>query len=224
MQKLNLLDVTALSASYGRGVVFYADKWTRQGHLIMAQLGITEGDIVVTPQETLASLTIPELTGPAAHEMDYTGENPKIDVPLYLTDPALIAVCSPSGSAHAGRSRRSAVKEWTLMVIPESVFLENDAQGIVHDFEVDWTTGGRWLFNGVPFTPEQDMALGVSFWLWRAVFNRPPRKFRGGAGDAKKNIEQVAIQAMHHPLMPEGQHIYTTGNPFDSGINLNGES
>lgn len=225
MSNLNLLDVSSILATYGRGVVFYADKWDpATGALTLLQLGITEGDIVVTPNSSVAGLTIPELTGPAVHELDYLGENPTIEMPLYLADPALIAICSPSGSAHAGRSRRGPVHEYTLLVIPEALFLAADGDGIVTDYTVAFDGAGAWTANGVALTDEQTRLLNVSFWLWRAVFNRPTRRFRGGAGDDKKNIETVSVQTMHHPDMPEGHHIYTTGDPFEFAIDLNGFS
>jgi len=225
MSNLTLLSVAEVLASYGRGVVFYADKWVpANGPLVMTQLGITEGDITVTPNAATAGLTLPELTGPAVHEMDYQGENPQVEIPLYLADPALIAIVSPSGSAHAGRSRRGPVKEYTLMVIPEAIFLLANNAGIVSDYTVAFDNAGVWTFNDEALTDEQQRLLDVSFWLWRAVFTRPTRRFRGGAGDDKKNIETATATAMHHGDLPEGHHIYTTGDPFASEIDLNGMS
>lgn len=224
MANLTLLDTAALIASYGRGVVFYADKWDRNGVLNMQQLGITEGDIVINTNPETANLTIPELTGPAAHEMDYLGENPQVEIPLYLADPALIAVISPSGSAHAGRSRRGSVKEYTLAVFPEALFLQADVEGIVDDYIVAYDANGDWTFNNIALTPEREELLAASFWLWRASFTRPPRRFLGGAGDARKNLETAMAQGLHHPDMPEGHHLYTSGDPFLSDIDLNGGS
>jgi hypothetical protein len=224
MTDLILQDVSNVNASYGRGVVFYADKWDGVGVLTMTQLGVTEGDIVITPNASTAKLTIPELTGPAGHEMDYLGEAPTVEIPLYLADPALIAICSPSGSAHAGRSRRGPVKEYTLAVIPEALFLDADAEGIVHDRLVSFDGAGAWTFDTLPLDAQRQAWLDASFWMWRCVFNRPTRRFRGGAGDDKKNIETVSVESLHHPLLPEGHHIYTSGDPFASGIDLNGLS
>lgn len=225
MSDLNLADVSNVLASYGRGVVFYARKWVpADGPLVMSQLGVTEGDITITPNSATAGLTIPELTGPAVHEMDYLGENPMVEIPLYLVDPALMAVVSPSGSAHAGRSRRGPVKEYTLAIFPEALFLVDDEAGIVADHTVAFDISGVWTFDGQALDSDRQALLDVSLWLWRSVFNRPSRSFKGGAGDAKKNIEKVSTQTMHHPSLPEGHHIYTTGDPFLSDIDLNGMS
>ncbi len=225
MSNFTLLDVAGVIASYGRGVVFHSPKWNpNEGSFSMSQIGVTEGDIVVTPNEATAALTLPELTGPAAHEVDYLGENPKVDIPLYVTDPSMMSLLSPSGSKDAGRSRRGPVKEHTLFVIPEALFLTADDVGVISTHVLAFDSMGAWTIGGQPFTAEQQALFDVGLWLWRAFIQRPVRKFRGGAGDAKKNIEVVSFMAMHHPAMPEGQHIYTTGDPFDSGIDLNGMS
>lgn len=225
MSNFILADVSNVIATYGRGVVFYSRKWVPvEGPIVMQQLGVTEGDIVVTPNGATAGLTLPELTGPIPHEFDYLGENPVIEVPLYLADPALIAICSPSGSAHAGRSRRGPVREYSLWVVPEALFLSTDDDGIVTQLPLAFDNAGVWTVDGQPLDDEQQRLLEASFWIWRAVFNRPTRRFRGGAGDDKKNIETVSTQAMHHPNLPEGHHIYTSGDPFTSGIDLNGMS
>jgi hypothetical protein len=224
---LSLASVASLIASIGRGVVFRSPRWNpNEGPLnTLAQLGVTEGDISIATQPQVAGLTIPELTGPIPHEIDYQGENPKIEVPLYLTDPNNLAICSPSGSQHAGRSRRGPVAEHTIMIVPEALFLENIGSGIISDTNpLAFDDSGIWTINGQPMTDEQVELFGMSFWLWRAFFDRPPRRFRGGAGDASKNIEQVSIMSMHAAYMPEGHHIYTTGDPFENGIDLNGMS
>ena len=176
MSNFTLADVSGVIASYGRGVVFYANKWDAVSPLVMSQLGVTEGDISVNPNGATAGLTLPELTGPIPHEMDYLGENPVIEIPLYS------------------------------------------------DKTVAYDSAGVWTFDGQALTTDQQRLLDASFWIWRAVFNRPTRRFRGGAGDDKKNIETVSTQAMHHPDLPEGHHIYTTGDPFQFDIDLNGMS
>lgn len=225
MGNFSLADVSNILATYGRGIVFECDKWVpADGQIVMTQLGSTEGDIAVNPNSQVAGLSLPELTGPAKHEMDYLGEDPKIEIPLYLADPALIAKVSPSGSAHAGRSRRGPVKEHTLWVVPEALFLSADGTGIVSTHTLAFDIAGVWTLDAVALTAEQTRLLDASFWLWRAVFDRPPRRFRGGAGDDKKNLEKVSVTAMHHPDMPEGHHIYTTGDPFAVNIDLNGMS
>jgi hypothetical protein len=221
MPSYSLLDLSQVIRSWGRGVVFRAPKWSPgDGPLSLTHLGDTEGDINIATNGETAGLTVPELTGPAVHEFDYTGENPVIEIPLYLTDPTLLALVSPSGSAQAGRSRRSAPVEHTLAIFPEPLFLVTDpTTGIVTSGTLE-LSGGSWTLDSVALDAAQLTFLDMSFWLWRAVFTRPPRKFHGGAGDARKNIETVSAQGMHHPDMPEGMHLYTMGDPTALGIDI----
>lgn len=223
MPEYNLIDLAALLRSYGRGVVFYAPRWDRTTPLVLTHLGDTEGDIVINTNPEVAALTLPELTGPAAHEVDYMGENPTIEMPLFLAEPSLLAIVSPVGSAHAGRSRRGKVREYTIVIFPEALFLKDNAEGIAQRVSLEFADGA-WTLDGVALTPAQQELLDVSFWLWRAYFNRAPRRFLGGAGDARKNIETVSVQGMHHPEMPEGNALYTTGDPAEEDINIEGES
>jgi hypothetical protein len=219
----DLLDLTTINRSYGRGVVFHAPRWDPTEPLALTHLGDTEGDIAVNTNPEIATLTLPELTGPAGHEGDYTGENPVVEIPLFLAEPALYAIISPSGSAHAGRSARGAVAERTLVIFPEQLFTVVDGAGIISRHTLAFA-GGVWTLNGQPLDAAREALLGLSIWLWRGFFNRTPRRFLGGAGDARKQIETASFQGLHHPDMPEGHHLYTTGDPADAGINLEGGS
>jgi hypothetical protein len=224
MPSYNLLDLSTVLRSLGRGVVFRAPRWNPgDGPLTLTHLGDTEGDISIATNPEMAALTTPELTGPAPVEMDYTGEAPVITFPMYLTDPTLIALVTPTGQASAGRSRRSAPLEHTLVILPEALFLKTDNAGIVSDYTLA-SSGGNWTLDGVALDSAQLALLAGSFWAWRGVFTTPPRSYRGGAGDARKNIEEVTFTLLHHPTMPEGHHLYTIGDPDDAGIDLDGGS
>lgn len=219
----SLLDLASVVRSWGRGVVFRAPRWDPGTVLTMTHLGDTEGDLVINTNPEMAALTTPELTGPAAHEMDYVGEAPTIEIPLYLTSPTLLALVSPTGLASGGRSRRSAPAEHTLAIFPEALFLKADGSGVVQDYDLT-VAAGVWKLNNVALTAEQLTLLGASFWAWRCVFTTPPRRFLGGAGDARKNIETVTATVLHHPDVDEGHHLYTTGNPITAGMDIEGGS
>jgi hypothetical protein len=215
---LDLLDLAEVLRTYGRGVVFRGPRWDPEtgNPIVLSHLGDTEGDMTFTPNAEVAALTLPELTGPAQHEGTYTGENPTLELPLFVADPSLLPILSPKGSAHAGRSGRTAVAEHTLVIFPEALFGESRAQ-LVHN-------AGAWTLGGEALTPAQLAILDLSVWLWRGYFMRPARRWLGGAGDASKNIEQVSFMVMHHPGLPEGHKLYTTGDPNDYGIDLEGGS
>lgn len=205
---LNQQNLNQVKRSLGKGIVFYADRWDPTQPLALAHLGDTEGDISFSPNAEVATLQLPEVSGPAPHEADYTGEAPTLEMPIYLADPALMAVISPSGAGSAGRTLRRAAKEYTLAVFPEALFIDGDFERATLAYAAgDWTLGGEAL------SAAQEELLATSLWLWRVVFNRPPRRFLGGAGDARKQIETVSALVMHHPELPEGHHLYTLGDP-----------
>jgi hypothetical protein len=233
----NLADVIR---KWGRGVVFYAHntpaydpaadapppgvRWTPGlgNPLYLAHLGDTEGDIAVTPNAEVAMLTLPEHSGPAVHDAEYTGENPVIEFPLFLADPALLALVSPVGSAHAGASIRESVAEHTIVIFPEPLFVKRVSGKSLR--KALSFSGGVWQLDGQALDAAQQTLLGVSFWLWRCFFNRPPRHFKGGHGNDSRAIETVSVQGMHHPDMSEGAMLYSTGDPADLDIDLEGGS
>lgn len=213
-----LKDLAEILRSYGRGVVFRAPRWDpEQGEPIaLVHLGDTEGDIVFNPQTEVAGMTLPEVTGPAIHEADFTGENPTLELPLFLADPALRALISPKGSRHGGKSYRTAAEEHTLVIFPEALFGESRGEITC--------TAGVWALDGTPLTSAQLALLDNALWLWRGYFSRPPRSFKGAPGDGKKNIETATFQVMHAPSFPEGNKLWTEGDPTDEGIDLEGGS
>lgn len=223
---LNLQDLSSVVRSWGRGVVFRGDGWIPElgNPLELEHLGDTEGDISIALNGEVAMLQVPELTGPAGHEADFTGENPVVEIPLYLTDPALLATVSPGGSKHGGRSMRTPAAEHTIVLFPEALFLKDDGNGTFNRLELSHTGGGIWTLDGIALDAAQEAMLDQSIWFWRCVFNRPPTRFRGGAGNDRKNIETVSLQVMHHGDMPQGHHLFTRGNPADYAIDIEGGS
>lgn len=218
----NLLDLASLVRSWGRGVVCRAPVWDGVSPLELTHLGDTEGDIVVNTNPAIAGLTTPELTGPAIHEADYEGESPSIEIPMYMTDPAQRAIVSPSGIQSAGRRRRTPAAEHTLVLFPEALFLlpQDPITGSINVGTLSYTMATGWQFEGAALSPAKELLLGETFFAWRGYFSRPPRSYKGGAGDARKNIETVTFQLMHHASMPDGHHLYTIGDPTSAGIDL----
>lgn len=232
MTQYNLLDLATVLRSIGRGVVMYATsdqagtipaRWSPGAPLYLFHLGDTEGDIAIATNPKMDALTTPELTGDAPHEMDYSGEAPEITIPLYLADPMLETIISPFGLASAGLSRRSQAQEHTLVIFPESLFVTS-GPGVAPTVAELAVAAGNWTLGGNPLTTAQQEQLGHTFWAWRGWFTRPAKTFHGGAGDERKNIEQVTFRVGHHPDMPEGHHLYTIGDPSLVGIDIEGGS
>lgn len=222
--EITLLTLGQVARAIGRGVILYAaEKWDTVTPLELLHLGDTEGDITVNPQSEVAGFTLPEHTGPAMHGAVHTGDNPTIEFPMFLADPDLMAIISPSGDANMGRSLRVPVTERTLVIIPEEVFIGEDGDGKPARLELAFA-GGVWTLGGNPLTPAQEEAMARSIWLWRGHFARPSRRFIGAAGEESKNIETVTFQVMHHEDMPEGHKLATLGDPTNSDIDLDGMS
>lgn len=212
-----LLDLNSVVRAIGRGVVFYAPVWDGTQNLALTHLGDTEGEITVELNESYNDLTLPELTGDAVHERRLAGENPVITIPLFLADPALRAIVSPTGSASGGYMRQRPVTEYTLVIFPEELF--RDANG---DFAQLTFDGTAWKIDGQALTPEQERLLGLSVWFWRGHFQKPGITFR--SEDGGKLVLQVNYQAMPTKLatsvIPEGERLYTLGDPAGVEIDI----
>ncbi len=198
----------------GRAVVFRAAYWPGNTNLALTHLGDTEGDIAVAPNESFVHLTTPELTGPAKHKSYVAGEDPVVTLPLYMADPALRAIISPTGSASGGYGRQRPVVYHTLVLFPEELFFNvgDDAYAsLVH-------TGSAWTVGGDALTADQQRLLDLSMWFWRGYFTKPGVPFRHG--DAGKAVESVTFQVCQDSTKPDGNQLYTVGDPADALIDI----
>lgn len=213
-----LLDLQAQLRAIGRGVVFYAEKWDGATNLKLTHLGDTEGEITVETNESYSHLTLTELTGEAKHKSYVNGEDPVVTIPLFLADPALRAIVSPTGSASGGYQRQRPVKERTLVVFPEELFF-NPTTGEYGDLSY---TGTAWQVDGAALSPAQEDLLGQSVWFPRGYFNKPGLAYRHE--DGGKLVLPVSYQAMQSDLatsvIPDGCRLYFMGDPDDVGIDI----
>lgn len=226
MPTMTLLDLQTLLRKIGRGVVFYAvdgsgdpERWDGTSELDLAHLGDTEGPIAFNPNNTVATLTLPEISGDAIYEATAVGENPELTIPLFLADPDLLPIISPTGTAGAGHVRVRDVSERTLVIFPEELFLDDDGA-----YKTLTYASSTWLLDSEALTAAQTTLLGLSVWFWRGYFSRPTRQFLGAHGDDGKNIVECTFMAMMHPEMPDGQRLYTQGDPATASIDIEGGS
>lgn len=215
MPNYSLLDLTAQVRSIGRASVFYGSgAFAGSGNdLTLTHLGDTEGEISVEPNDEYSELTLPELTGPAPHEKYVAGGAPQVTIPLYTASPSVRAILSPTGSASGGYQRRRAVTEYTLVLIPEDLFIEADAQ-----VAVGYTTAGGWTVGGDAATTAQLALLDQAIWFWRGHFERSMPMYRHE--DGGKAIDEIIFHSMHNGDMPDGHHLYTVGRPDQSSIEI----
>lgn len=214
--QLGDLDTTVFAI--GKGAVFYADAWDFNSNIYTALdfLGFTEGPVSVEMNETFNELTLPEYTGDAPHKRFVQGEAPVATIPLFTADPTLRAILSPTGGASGGRRRQQPVKEYTLVVLPEELFLDPAT-----DFQEDLVlaaTGTSWTLGGVALSAEKDRLLNQAVWLWRGAFTKPPIRYQHEEGG--KSVDEVTFSCMYQVAAPNGHRLYTIGDPYDAGIDV----
>ena len=205
-------DLEATIRHIGRGVVFYqvgAYAGSAQ-NLTLVHLGDTEGEITVEENAEFSELTTPELTGPIARSKYLEGIKPVITIPLLGADPALSLIVNPtgvsSGSQGGGYERHQAVTEYTLVIFPEELFIEDREVKVgQYDTILDWKV------DGVAADAAQLALLDKSIFFWRGHFEAiTPRYNRDDGG---KLITEVVFHAMHNKDMQQGHYIYTKGRP-----------
>lgn len=210
MSSYSLLDLTAQVRAIGRGSVFYGSAFAGTGNdLTLTHLGDTEGEITIELNDSYSELALPELTGAAPHEKYLEGYAPEITIPLYAADDALRAIVSPTGSAHGGYARRRAVTEYSLVIFPEQLFIEANAQ-----VAVAYTTAGGWTVGGDAASTAQEALLDLAIFFWRGHFTATPPMYKHE--DGGKVVQQVVYHAMHNGDMPDGHHLFTIGRPEES--------
>lgn len=213
--KITLLDLADQLRAIGRAVVFYDDHWTGTRAINLRHLGDTEGEIVPNFNESFTHQTFEELTGDAKHESYVAGEDPSVEIPLFVADPALRAILSPTGNASGGYSRRRPTKKRTLVLIPEEMFYSGDTDTYA---EIGYTKAGGWTLDDKPLDEVQRELLGQSIWFWRGYFSKPPIPYRHAEGG--KAVQSVTFQAMHDKTKPEGNKLYTLGDPTRESVGI----
>src|SRR5690606_4880020 len=120
--------------------------------------------------------------------------------------------------ASGGYQRQRPVTEYTLVIFPEELFLD----AATNEYKQLTYTGTAWQVGGQALTPRQQELLGMSVWFWRGHFQKPGITYR--SEDGGKLVLPVTFQAMPTKLatsiIPDGQRIYTLGDPEDAGIDI----
>lgn len=180
----------------------------------MTSLGATEGEIGVEFTEGMNNLTAPELTGGIAHQTTTTLDAAVITVPLILGDPDLWAKISATGTQGGGFSTPQPVQETTVLVIPRRELGGGLSYGPPEGGGAAvWT---RQAGNGVAAASGAGAAPQNAVWLWRASPSRGRIPFR--YADGGKVITEVRFAGMIDVTKPEGQMVFSMGDPAAQGV------
>jgi hypothetical protein len=175
-------------------------------------LGTKEGAIEVAFDETINELTAPEQTGPTPHQATQMGVGITITVPLIIGDPTLYAQITPTGVFEGGYSIPQAIVPTTILLAPDAEVgggLTN-ATGLT----AGWT---RAAGNGYSSASGAGAAPINSIWIWRAFIRRPAR-IPFDVANGGKSIAPITIRGMFDATKPEGQKIFTVGDPSAKGV------
>lgn len=160
-----------------------------------ALLGVTEGEIAVEEKMQYNDYKVPEWTGDAIHARNVDGMDISVTVPLIWGDATLYDKVMPTGQKGGGFSSPQAVVTRTVLVIP----ISEVGDGIEYD--------------GVSWDPAAPVH---AVWLHKATFE--PGTYAFKHGDGGKIIRSVIIRPMFDDTKPEGQKLYTIGDPVTQGI------
>lgn len=196
------------------GANFTPGYWDGSSELTLKHLCDTEGVVGLDPKESFVYLTTPEQTGAGKHKGFVEGEDPLVEIPAFNGDPELLAIMSGTGNASAGYSRRRPVSELTLVIIPEELLLD-PATKLYGKLSYD---GTAWKLNNAALTPAQERLVGQIRWCWRGHFIKPKVEFKHD--EAGKAMGTAQFQLMIDLTKPEGEMLYTTGDPKEKGINI----
>lgn len=182
------LTLTAALQQMGVAQVFVGSPLVANG---MLNLGMTEGDISFEPLYTMNELTAPEWTGAVAHQATVTPGKVILKIPLIMGDPLLWPKITPNAHAGSGYSSPQQVVPTTVLVIPITEL------------------GTSLAYSGTAWTPTGTLKNAV--WLWKAFPTPGPVGFKYAGGG--KVITEVTFTAMFDFTKPEGQKVYSIGDP-----------
>ena len=204
---MELLDLTTQRYDIGRCCVFRRDVWpggTDDLFDTMVHIGNTEGAVDIAPNSEYSELTLPETSGPAAIKRYLSGERPSFDLGIFPT-PDGLALFSPTGRGSAGQQRRRPVREHTLWIVAEELFLKETVAGDMEEVPVTYGATG-FLKDGVALTAAEQELVDMSIVIWRADFGRSTPVFRHE--DGGKSLRTVPVNVQQDFTKPDGCQLY----------------
>lgn len=193
--------------------------WEATGEINLQYPGNTEGELVPAANAEYSTLTLPENTGPAPIKKYLTGEAPTFEIGVFASYEQLM-IYSPTGSASGGQMRQRKVREHTLWVAPEMLFLQEQTNGTFTEVTVDPVLGTK---DGSPFSTEDQRLFDLSTFFWKVHFERSMPAYRHA--DGGKSLMTITCTVLADFTKPDGHQLWTVGGDLaTSGISLLGES
>jgi hypothetical protein len=220
---LDALNEAALEI--GKAVILYADAWDAVSDLALDHLGDTEGAVTFNANETIGGLRLPEHYGEGLVNAFAVGADPVLTAPLFLADPALRDIISPTNDGVIGTGTRRPVKRWTVVVMPQALYF-NSATGF-NNAAVRYTATDGWRKSlnpgaGTPtwtaLNADEQRLLGLSIWMWSGMWERPPVTYEATVTDVVKNIEEATFRGIRPQVV--GLPMVTMGDPSAHGIEI----
>jgi len=213
---MDVVNLNSQEYDIGRCVVFYVSpSWDGTTNLFdtggpLTHLGTTEGEVAIAPNPAYSNLTI-EPTGPAILKRYITGTAPTFSLGLFPDLDAMKAI-SPTGIASMGFERQRLAKLVTLWIVPEALFLKDDATGNPRPVPVV-LNAGVWEKDGSALTTEEERLLHISSLCWKCDLSPMTVTYRHE--DGGKSLAQVDVTVQHDFTKPEGcQQVLVLGEYF----------
>lgn len=170
----------------------------------MIHIGNTEGALDIAMNPEFSELTLPETSGPAAIRRYLSGERPEFTLGVFPA-PHTIKLFSPTSLGSAGQQRRRRVKECVLWIVPEELFLAEDANGNVIEVPVTYV-GGAFLKDGNPLTDDEQELADMSILAWRCDFTRATPMYQHE--DGGKSLREVTVTIQQDFTKPDGAQLF----------------
>jgi len=206
-----LTAIDAAAAALGRAAIFICDYWDGVADIALTHVGYSEGAVEPAPNGEYDPLVLSELMA-APIRVFFKGEAPVLQFSVLCATQAQASLFSPTGSGSAGTKRWREVQYKTLVLFPESLFI-NAGEEVAVAFD-----GAQWTIDGTPATAAQQALIDMSMWFWKGYFTRATPSFN--PADGGKALRQIEFHSVQDLTKPDGEQLYTLGDPADAGIDI----
>lgn len=208
----------------GKAVLLYANEWNGSTDLALQHLGHTEGAVKFDAKESIAGLKLPEEYGEGMVKAYVVGADPVLTAPLFLADPALRAIITPTGDGVIGSGVRQEVKKYTLVALPRALFYDADTKK--NTASIGFTSPGGWTKttsgdpSGRALTEDEERLLGLGIWMFSGYWERPPVTYEATVTDVVKNVEECTFHVIRPSAAALSGIMAIVGLPEDYDIDI----